>query len=115
VSYVLSFSSSLQRKTDVEFVLATKTLRHAPSKRFTKRLASVVVGASETSQEPLQPQPPVTGLVAPETGVDAEMVLPHEAVLAAADVDASSSDDEGADFLADDGGMARSAEFGHEA
>ncbi len=86
VSYILSFSLSLQRKTDAEFVLAAKTLRHAPSKRFTKRLASISQGPLETFQQP--PSPPQLPLTSSET------CTPSEAVLEAADVDASSSDDE---------------------
>ncbi len=89
VSYIMSFSSSLQRKTDAEFLLAAKGIRHTPSKRFTKRLGSVAVGAADCVQPPTQQlEQPLQG------ALDA---LPPDAVLAAADVDVTSSDDEVAD------------------
>ncbi len=89
VSYIMSFSSSLQRKTDAEFLIAAKGIRHTPSKRFTKRLGSVAVGAADSVQPPTQQlEQPLPG------ALDA---LPSEAVLAAADEDVTSSDDEVAD------------------
>ena len=45
VAYIVSFSTSLQQKTQVEFISTTSTLRHAPSKRFTKRLMTVQAAA----------------------------------------------------------------------
>lgn len=99
VTYITSFSSSLQRKAGDDFVLAANTLRHVPSKRFTKRLASfhlqrhvscdALVGVREdvagAPEKARAQSTPVTG-----SGMGPAL----EALLGAAELDASSSDEE---------------------
>ena len=87
VSYIMAFSASLIRKTEVDFVLSAKTLRHVPSKRFTKRLASVISRNTESYPEAAVQQQPLPELDASSS---------REAVLGAAEMDASSSDDDAA-------------------
>jgi hypothetical protein len=86
VSYIMSFSSSLQGNTDAQFVVAANRLRHAPSKRFTKRLALVSKGKKEHASDAVE--------VLPHRPLSAPAAVSYEAVLCAAELDVSSSDDE---------------------
>jgi hypothetical protein len=82
----MSFSSSLQGNTDAQFVVAANRLRHAPSKRFTKRLALVSKGKKEHASDAVE--------VLPHRPLSAPAAVSYEAVLCAAELDVSSSDDE---------------------
>jgi hypothetical protein len=119
VTYILSFSSSLQREAGDDFVFAAKTLRHVPSQRFTKRLASLRLKHSSSldlpavvQEEPEQQRPVSTPAGSTPAGSAAAGSTPAgstpagstpagsaaapslEALLGAAELDASSSDDE---------------------
>jgi hypothetical protein len=89
VSYIMAFSASLIQKTELDFVFSAKTLRHVSSKRFTKRLASVISRNTECDSVPAVNQLPLPDPVASSS---------LEAVLGAAEMDASSSDDDAAAY-----------------
>jgi hypothetical protein len=106
VTYIISFSSSIQRKASDDFVLAASSLRHVPSKRFTRRLASfqqprssysLGSGSADVQEETaVASQQQLRPYSSPATGCNLGAALD---ALLDAQLDASSSDEEAAEVM----------------